>query len=209
MQDRFYNIDEQRRWNEDYMWENDGHEWSHMFGNTDNLWNKQIFPHIKEFRGRKVVEIAPGRGRITQYLSILTSELTVVDLNPTCIDITRNKLGEHVKSYIVNDGKSLPGILSNSQDLVISWDSFVHMHRNVIDDYLKEISRVLVEGGKGYIHHSWLWDGSEYSTNNISGRSNMTPHLFAEMVTSHGMKMVNQFNLTFPEVTDTVSIFTK
>lgn len=209
MQDRFYNIDEQRRWNEDYMWVNDGHEWSHIFENTHNLWNKQIFPHIKECRGKKIVEIAPGRGRITQYLSILASELTVVDLNPTCIDITKEKLGEHVKSYIVNDGKSLPGILSNSQDLVISWDSFVHMHRNVIEDYLKEISRVLVEGGMGYIHHSWLWDGSEYSTNNISGRSNMTPHLFAEMVTNNGMKIVNQFNLKFPEVTDTVSIFKK
>lgn len=209
MQEKFYNIEEQKRWNEDYMWEHDGHEWSNVFGGTDNLWNKEIFPYIKEFRGKKVLEIAPGRGRITQYLSILTSDLIVVDLNPTCIEITKNKLGEHVKNYIVNNGKSLTGVYSNSQDLVISWDSFVHMHKNVIEEYIKEISRVLVDGGKGYIHHSWFMNGSEYSTNNVAGRSNMTPEVFSEMVANYGMKVVHQFNVTFPQVTDTISIFTK
>ena len=209
MEQKFYNIDEQRRWDEDYMWEMGGHEWSEVFGGTENLWNKEIFPHIKEFRNKKILEIAPGRGRITQFLSVLASELTVVDLNPSCITKTKEKLGEHVKNYIVNDGKNLIGVYNNSQDLVISWDSFVHMHRNVIEDYIKEISRVLVSGGKAFVHHSWFQQGSEYSTQNIAGRSNMNPQLFAEIVSNYGMSVTHQFNVKFPEVTDTITIFKK
>lgn len=209
MENRFYNIDEQRRWNEEYMWEQGGHEWSEVFGGTEKLWNSEIFPYIKEFRNKKILEIAPGRGRITQFLSVLASELSVVDLNETCIQYTKEKLGDHVKEYIVNDGKTLTGIYNGSKDLVISWDSFVHMHRNVIEDYIKEISRVLIPGGKGFIHHSWFQQGSEYSTQNVAGRSNMSPELFSELVEKHGMKMIHQFNVQFPEVVDTVSIFEK
>jgi hypothetical protein len=35
--EKFYNIDEQRRWNEDYMWTNDGHEWSEIFKGTESV----------------------------------------------------------------------------------------------------------------------------------------------------------------------------
>jgi ubiquinone/menaquinone biosynthesis C-methylase UbiE len=209
MSEKFYNIEEQRIWNEDFMWEENGHEWSKVFGGTEQLWNKTIFPHIKEFRNKKILEIAPGRGRVTQFLSILASELTVVDLNETCIKITRKKLGDHVKNYIVNDGKSLLGVEDNSQDLVISWDSFVHMHKNVIDDYIKEINRVLVPGGKSFIHHSWFFEGSEFSTQNIAGRSNMNPELFSELVTNNGMKIISQMAVEFDEVHDCVTFFEK
>jgi ubiquinone/menaquinone biosynthesis C-methylase UbiE len=130
-------------------------------------------------------------------------------LNETCIKITRKKLGEHVKNYIVNDGKSLLGVEDNSQDLVISWDSFVHMHKNVIDDYIKEINRVLVPGGKSFIHHSWFFEGSEFSTQNIAGRSNMNPELFSELVTNNGMKIISQMAVEFDEVHDCVTFFEK
>ena len=83
--EKFYNIEEQRLWNKPEMWENGGHEWSGPFGNTENLWNKHLFDTLKEFRGKKILEIAPGYGRITQFLSILASELLVIDLNEECI----------------------------------------------------------------------------------------------------------------------------
>jgi 2-polyprenyl-3-methyl-5-hydroxy-6-metoxy-1,4-benzoquinol methylase len=209
MTDRFYNIDEQRRWNEDYMWEDNGHEWSKVFGSTENLWNKTIFPYVKKFRNTPILEIAPGRGRITQFLSVLASELTVVDLNESCINSTKEKLGEHVKTYIVNDGKTLTNVGNESQSLVISWDSFVHMHKNVIEDYIQEIQRVLVKGGMCYIHHSWFFEGSEYSTRNLAGRSNMDPELFKTLVEKHGMKIINQFPVEFKQVHDFVTIFEK
>ena len=53
--EKFYNIEEQKLWNEPHMWEDGGHEWSGPFGNTENLWNKEIFNTIKEFRGKKIL----------------------------------------------------------------------------------------------------------------------------------------------------------
>lgn len=212
--EKFDNIQEQRLWNNDYMWDNDGHEWSKVFGNTENLWNKEIFDDIKEFRGKKILEIAPGYGRMTQFLSILASELLVVDLNENCIRKTKEKLGHHVLAYFVNDGNNLPKIRNNSQDLVFSFDSFVHMHANVTYDYLKEISRVLKPGGKGFIHHSHIYGGSEYSIQNTAGRANMNPNLFRDMVQKNNMEVITQRPIFFEPKNgwngeDTITIFKK
>lgn len=207
--ERFYNIDEQRKWNEESAWIDGGHEWSTHFKGTERLWNDYIFDTIKDFRDKKVLEIAPGFGRFSQFLSILAKELIVVDLNPLCIQKTKEKLGHHILAYFVNDGKSFSYIRDNSQDLVFSFDSFVHMHRNVIEDYVKEVSRVLKPGGHGYIHHSWLYGGEDESFKNISGRSNMNPELFKEFVESNGMEIISQTQIEFPEVNDCISFFHK
>jgi ubiquinone/menaquinone biosynthesis C-methylase UbiE len=210
----FKNIDEQRQWNDEEMWSQGGHEWSSSFGNTENLWNKFIFDDIKDYRGKKILEIAPGHGRLTQFLSILASELLVVDLNPNCIKYTKEKLGHHVLGYFTNNGNDLPQIRDNSQDLVFSFDSFVHFHRNVTDDYLKEIYRVLKPGGKAYIHHSWLHGGSDNSFDNFAGRASMDPNLFRSLVEKHNMSVVEQKTIKFhPEGkwdgTDLITIFEK
>ena len=212
--EKFYNIEEQRLWNEENMWSMDGHEWSKSFGTTEDLWNKNIFDTIKEFRGKKILEIAPGFGRITQFLSILAGELIVVDLNPLCIEKTKEKLSHHVLAYFVNDGKSIPKVKNNSQDLVFSYDSFVHMHANVIEEYVKEIQRVLKPGGHAFIHHSWLYGGKENSTENIAGRANMSPEQFKDLVENYNMEIISQSPITFESVggwngTDCVSFFRK
>lgn len=210
----FKNIEEQRIWNNEYMWTDNGHEWSKSFGTTENLWNKHIFDDIKEFRGKKILEIAPGYGRITQFLSILTSDLIVVDLNDNCIKKTKEKLGHHVLAYFVNNGNDLPNVRDNSQDLVFSFDSFVHIHQNVIYDYLGEIYRVLKPGGKCYTHHSRIYGATDLSTKNTAGRANMNPELFKEMVEKNNMKVVSQKPIYFePELgwsgEDTITIFEK
>jgi SAM-dependent methyltransferase len=212
--EKYYNIEEQKLWNNPEMWSEGGHEWSGPFGNTENLWNTHIFDKIKEFRGSKILEIAPGFGRITQFLSILASELIVIDLNPLCIQKTKEKLGRHVLAYLVNDGKSLAGVRDRSQDLVFSYDSFVHMHSNVVEEYIKEIYRVLKPGGTAFIHHSWIYGGSENSFSNSAGRANMSPEQFKEIVEANNMKILSQDPIKFDQLnmwdgTDCVSMFTK
>ena len=212
--EKYYNIEEQRLWNLNSNWAIDGHEWSKSFGTTEELWNNQIFDKIKEFRGKKILEIAPGFGRITQFLSILAGELIVVDLNPICIEKTKSKLKHHVLAYFVNDGKSIPKVRDNSQDLVFSFDSFVHMHANVTEEYVKEISRVLKPGGQAFIHHSWLYGGSDESTHNVAGRSNMSPEQFKIFVENNNMEIVSQNVIQFEPLdlwngTDCISIFRK
>ena len=212
--EKFYNIEEQKFWGQEENWINGGHEWSSIFGTTENLWNKHLFEDLKEFRNKKILEIAPGYGRITQFLSILAKELIVVDLNPLCIQKTKEKLGHHVLAYFTNDGKSLTGVRDNSQDLVFSFDSFVHMHANVVEEYVKEIFRVLKPDGKAFIHHSWFYGGSDNSFNNIAGRANMSPEQFKTIVENNNMKIVSQTPIQFKSVDvwngrDTISIFQK
>ena len=214
MEEVFKNIEEQRQWNNESMWSDGGHEWSKSFGTTENLWNNHIFDDIKEFRGKKILEIAPGYGRITQFLSILASELLVVDLNENCIKKTKEKLGHHVLGYFVNNGNNLPHIKDNSQDLVFSFDSFVYIHKNVTDDYIGEIYRVLKPGGRAYIHHSWLLGGENYSFLNFAGRASMTPDVFKSLVEKHNMKVVEQKTIKFEPLgewdgTDSITIFEK
>jgi len=212
--EKYYNVEEQRLWNLNSNWTIDGHEWSKSFGTTEELWNNEIFDKIKEFRGKKILEIAPGFGRITQFLSILAGELIVVDLNPLCIEKTRSKLNHHVLAYFVNDGKSIPKVRDNSQDLVFSFDSFVHMHANVTEEYVKEIYRVLKPGGQAFIHHSWLYGGSDESTNNVAGRANMSPEQFKIFVENNNMEIVSQNIIQFEPLnswngTDCISMFRK
>jgi len=212
--EKYYNIEEQRLWNLNSNWTIDGHEWSKSFGTTEELWNNEIFDKIKEFRGKKILEIAPGFGRITQFLSILAGELIVVDLNPICIEKTKSKLKNHVLAYFVNDGKTIPKVRDNSQDLVFSYDSFVHMHANVTEEYIKEIYRVLKPGGHCFIHHSWLYGGKENSVENIAGRANMSPEQFKELVEKYNMEIVSQNSISFESVggwdgNDCISFFRK
>jgi 16S rRNA A1518/A1519 N6-dimethyltransferase RsmA/KsgA/DIM1 with predicted DNA glycosylase/AP lyase activity len=103
--EKFYNIEEQRLWNLDSNWSLGGHEWSKSFGTTEELWNNHIFDKIKDFRGKKILEIAPGFGRITQFLSILAGELIVVDLNPICI--------ENTKTVFLTENTSISMIMVN------------------------------------------------------------------------------------------------
>tara|TARA_R110000772_G_scaffold5691_2_gene20358 strand:- start:11846 stop:12514 length:669 start_codon:yes stop_codon:yes gene_type:complete len=213
--EKFYNIDEQRKWNKDSMWKDGGHEWSSNVGHdTDYIWNKYIFEHLREFRNDDILEIAPGYGRMTQYLSVLTSNLSVVDLNENCINKTKEKLGNFVENYYINDGLKLDMISSNSVDLVFSYDSFVHMHKNVIESYIEEIERVLKNGGYGFIHHSQYYSDEDLSFGNYGGRSDMNKDLFNEMVKKNGMEVIKQFDIQFdPEGLwngiDTITIFKK
>lgn len=117
-------------------------------------------------------------------------------------------------SYLVNDGENLPMFIDGTQDLVFSFDSFIHMHENVIDKYLSEIYRVLKPGGRGWIHHSWFYNGSQYSFLNFAGRSNMNPELFKSLVEKNGLSIVEQKPIKFNpfgswDGTDVISIFEK
>lgn len=212
--ERYNNIAEQRKWNEADLWSDGGHEWSASFGTTENLWNREIFDDVKAFRNKAILEIAPGFGRMTQFLALLTDDLTIVDLNQLCLEKTHAKLGHHVKRYVLNNGNDLPDIADSSIDLVFSYDSFVHMHRNVVEDYVAEIARVLKPGGTAFIHHSWLLDGEEESFKNWAGRATMNPELFQSYVEKYGLTMKLQKTVQFNSEgdwsgVDSISIFTK
>jgi SAM-dependent methyltransferase len=147
-------------WNRTWDWSSAGDEWSEWWGGTPALWFGALLPRLHAFlpTGR-VLEIAPGYGRWTQYLKDLCDELVVVDLAERCIDHCRERFaGASNIEYHVNDGRSLAMIADGSIDLAFSFDSLVHAESDVLDAYLAQLAHKLRPDGVGLIHHSNLGD---------------------------------------------------
>lgn len=139
-----------------YAWDEGGDEWSKIWGGNQNLWEGSLLPRINGLIPTgHILEIAPGFGRITQYLVHQCRSITLVDLTPKCIEACRDRFSgyDHIR-YIVNDGKSLPGIEDGSVDLVFSFDSLVHVEVDVMEGYLSDLVRVLSPNGVAFLHHS-------------------------------------------------------
>ncbi len=122
-----------------------------------------ILPYLKNTTN--ALEIGCGHGRWSKILSENVTSLILIDVSPSCIDFCKNILkGESNLTYIVNSGKSLEGVDSDSVDFIWSYDSFVHMDKKVINAYIIEIARVLKSNGIAIIHHAgrnnnFLWLG--------------------------------------------------
>ena len=153
------NIEQNRdRWNKTYDWEGAGDEWSVDFGGTEALWYFIVYPRIHRFvPARTILEIAPGFGRWTQFLKAECESLHAVDVSQKCIDhcATRFASEAHLQFH-VNDGTSLAMIPDNSIDFVFSFDSLVHVEKEVMQAYVSQLARKLSADGIGFIHHSNL-----------------------------------------------------
>ncbi len=148
-----------RNWN-NYSWEEDGDEWKEQAEYCNQPYEKWkqslietfITPNVK--KQTTVLNIAPGHGRSTKHI-INSKELILVDLNKNCIEYCKKIFSKNKNiKYYVNDGKTLPFIKNNSIDFIWSYDSFVHMRKEVINSYFREFSRILKKQGKAIIHHS-------------------------------------------------------
>ncbi len=181
-------------WDNVDTWINDGEEWSEHFGDTDTLWKDHIEPRIgiNLCCGKNTLEIACGRGRMTRKLLENKIKLNILDVSPTCIDRCKERFGDKIENYYVGNGTDLSAIENNSMEFIFSFDSFVHMHKDVINGYLGEIERVLTLNGEAWIHHSILSGGNENNFQNIAGRSNMSLIEFAHLAKNHGLKVVEQ-----------------
>src|SRR5215470_11491270 len=141
-----------------YDWKDAGEEWSEPWGSSAAQWAGTILPRIRDcLPAETILEIAPGFGRWTHYLKDYCQELWVVDASSECVEAcSRRFAGEpYVRCYL-NDGRSLSMIPDASLDFVFSFDSFVHLRRELVEAYLRELKRTLKIGGKGFIHHSNL-----------------------------------------------------
>ena len=158
-------------WDEKYDWAQDGDEWDGQARFCNQLyedWKSSLietFLHPNLDENATIVEIAPGHGRWSKEIVDRCRKLVLVDLSPSCIEFCRDLLADRDNvEYIVNDGRTLTGVQDGSVDFVWSFDSFVHMEADVIASYLREIRRVLQDGGRAILHHaarrhSFLWLG--------------------------------------------------
>ncbi|MBT4166183.1 class I SAM-dependent methyltransferase [archaeon] len=184
-------------WGEEYDWSKKGEEWSQPWGNSKYMWLGTILPRISDLLPTKhILEIAPGYGRVTQYLIPFCEKLSIVDLNKNCIDFCKKRFNSNSNiHYFQNDGKTLKDIENNSVDFLISWDSLVHAEKDVLESYIKESARVLKEGGVGFIHHSNYGTHAQEDkgfANPHARSASMTAELFEKFCNNVGLKCIVQ-----------------
>lgn len=186
-----------------------GEKWSINFGTTEIMWHSYIYPRIHNFlKNKRVLEIAPGTGRVTQYLIPLAKDYVGYDISEYCVNYCRERYGD---KFIINDGKSLHNTEDSSIDFIFSWDSLVHVEEEIIFAYAKEIIRCLSDSGIAFIHHSNL-EKNNYSEN-LHWRGNVSGSKIKEYIESiGGVTLIQEFlvwDLIDGEYSDCITVFSK
>jgi len=210
-----------RAWEHDHNWPQAGDEWSQWWGGPEAQWFASVYPRIHTFiPAPRILEIAPGFGRWTQFLKNHCEHLTVVDLTAACIEACKKRfLAESHINYYVNDGKSLEMIPDKSVDFAFSFDSLVHVEADVIEAYLDQLARKLRANGVGFIHHSNIGTFIDSKTSRLSIENahwraeSMTSSLFEEFCDKANLQCINQELVNWGEndksyLIDCFSIFT-
>ena len=183
----------QRIWTT-YNWAKGGEEWSEQWGTSRAQWAGCIHPRIFPFLKGRVLEIAPGYGRWTQFLIAHCSELIGVDLAANCVEHCRRRFaGRPGLAFEVNDGLKLPMIEDASIDFAFSFDSLVHAEADVMASYAHELARVLKPSAIAFLHHSNLGGVQHSSWDELNRRLAGAPyseHLRARSMSAAVMRQL-------------------
>jgi SAM-dependent methyltransferase len=122
-------IDENKQvWDTTYDWSQAGDEWSSGWGSPRAQWEGCILPRIFPFLGGRILEIAPGHGRWTQFLEAQCASLIGIDLASSCVEHCKKRFKDYVNlEFQVNDGLALPMVDDASIDFAFSFDSLVQL----------------------------------------------------------------------------------
>ena len=191
-----------------YEWIAAGEEWSEPWGGSAAQWFGSILPRIHPcLPAHTILEIASGFGRWSNYLKDHCRQLHLVDPAADCIEACRSRFAADPQvSCYVNDGRSLEMILNSSIDFVFTFDSLVHVQREILEAYLAHLADKLTEEGRGFIHHSNLGEYASSITRRArklisKGKAvgadhqrdpEMTAKLFRELCEQHGLKCLSQ-----------------
>jgi SAM-dependent methyltransferase len=145
-------------WDASYDWAAAGDEWSTAWGSTESEWHATLLPRLRSFTpSPRVLEIACGFGRWSQYLIPRSEQYVGIDLAAAAVEGCRERFaGVANARFEVTDGRSLDMVDDGSIDLAFSFDSLVHVESDVIEAYLSELKKKLAPQGVAFLHHSNL-----------------------------------------------------
>lgn len=127
----------------------------------------------------KALEIGCGPGRLLRPMSRHFAEIHGVDVSDEMIALAKEKLRDIPNAFPqVCDGARLTAFADNSIDFVYSYAVFQHIpSREVVQEYLREVQRVLKPGGFARLQLNGLprslndqyttWSGARFSANEI------------------------------------------
>lgn len=164
---------------------------AHAEKHMQSSWDKLIWPTIKDCRFDVVIDLAAGHGRNSEKLLPLSGKLIVMDIQAGNIEACRKRFeGRPNVEFIVNNGYDLRPVPDNSVTLVYCFDAMVHFEPDVVKQYQADIARVLVKGGRAFLHHSNYTGGTDWRKNPAS-RNYMSQELFYQGALAAGLRMVS------------------
>jgi SAM-dependent methyltransferase len=188
-------------WNVHHGWEAAGDEWSVAWGGARPQWYGTILPRVQRFLpASRVLEIAPGHGRWTQFLLPQCHEYFGVDLSDRCVAVCRHRFNSANRAqFIKNDGMSLAMIPDNFIDFVFSYDSLVHAEIDVVRSYIWQICQKLTPTGAAYLHHSNAASESSDPQEAVTGSRAMSvsAELVKQLIEDCGAKVLIQEEVTW------------
>jgi SAM-dependent methyltransferase len=138
-------------------------------------------------REARVLEIGPGGGRWTEFLITHASHLTLVDVTPACIEMCKERFAANTHiAYHTNNGTNLSFVAPESIDAIWSYDVFVHIASEDIEEYVRQFATILVPGGVGIIHHA------RAGVQRVSWRSDMTAEKMVRMCERYHLVVLAQ-----------------
>jgi ubiquinone/menaquinone biosynthesis C-methylase UbiE len=146
-----------QQWDGTGAWSQEGDEWSEWWGTAHAQWVGCLLPRVFPFLKGRILEIAPGHGRWTQFLQAHCASLIGIDVAQACVERCTDRFSQYPNlEFKVNNGFIFPMIEDGSIDFAFSFDSLVHAESDVMSSYASELARVLKPGGIAFLHHSNL-----------------------------------------------------
>ena len=198
-----------RRWGDYAAWHDRdrmGYEWAGGVAQLPSkvAWfaDKYLRPHTSRRYDLKILELSPGAGRFTLELIRYASCLDLLDMNQACLDICRERFTDWPTPmrFFLNDGRSCAAIEDHDYDLIACFDSMVHMHPNIIYDYVSQLGVRLKSGGVLWLDHSGK------GPREAGHRTDITPERMAEFARASSLEVVDQ---RFRNDHDCVSVLRK
>ncbi|HSV27677.1 MAG TPA: class I SAM-dependent methyltransferase, partial [Sedimentisphaerales bacterium] len=148
--------------------------------------DRYVLPYVKP--GETAVEIGPGGGRWTRYL-LACGKLYVIDYHSELLGECKRRFGKRHVEFITNNGNDFPGVPDNSVDFLFSFDVFVHLDAEIIEEYLKNMKRVLKPASNAVIHYS---DQGKVMARINPGFSQNTPEKMRAMLQNAGYRILEE-----------------
>lgn len=163
---------------------------------ADVFWNKDsvFLQYFKQLDLHNVIELACERGRHVPYYMEAAGKITLVDILEENMDFCKNRFSNSDKIvYYKNNGFNLEKLDSSNYTSLFSYDSMVHFEMMDVCEYLKDIYRVLVDGGKALLHHSnYSADYKADFAHAPHARCFMNKDIFAYFAYRNGFKVIGQ-----------------
>lgn len=149
---------------------------SHLETSKETYHEKVVYPNLLrllgEVKGKKILDLACGQGQFIRMLAQAGANLIGVDLGKELIEIAEKKNGPykfHVH-YFASPSHDLYMIKSGTQDIAVCVLALQNIEK--LADTIKEVSRVLAQGGMLYMvinhpsfrnprHTHWGYDEHE------------------------------------------------